>query len=82
MSETKKISSEELESIKKIKQEYTELALTLGELELQKSNIEKEKLRLLDIHTQLMEKETNLVNQLSTKYGNGTINVETGEITV
>jgi hypothetical protein len=80
MSEIKKLTSEELDSVKAIKNEYTNLAIALGELELQKSNIAKEKQRLLDNQTQLIEKETELAKTLSDKYGNGSINLETGEI--
>jgi len=76
----KSLTEEELQSVKNIKREYTNLALALGELELQKSNIEKEKLRFLDIQSQLIEKETDLVKILQDKYGTGSINIETGEI--
>ena len=80
MSEIKKLTPEELESVKSIKNDYTNLAISLGELELQKSNIDKEKQRLLDSQTQLIEKEAELAKILSDKYGNGSINLETGEI--
>jgi uncharacterized protein (DUF927 family) len=81
MSEIKKLSTEELENVKSIKQEYTNLAFSLGELELSKANIEREKQRLLDIQSQLIEKESTFAKELTEKYGNGSINVETGEIT-
>ena len=82
MPEIKKLTEEELQQIKAIKQEYTNLALSLGELELQKSNIEKERKQLLEIQTQLFEKESNLAKSLTEKYGNGSINLETGEISL
>jgi hypothetical protein len=80
MPEIKKLSQEELDSVKAIKNEYTNLAVSLGELELQKANIAKEKQRLLDTQLQLIEKENEIAKKLSDKYGNGTINLETGEI--
>lgn len=80
MSESKKLTAEELQSIKDIKQEYNNLALALGELELQKANLEKEKIRLLNFQTELFEKETNLAKSLTETYGQGSINIETGEI--
>jgi hypothetical protein len=82
MPEVKKLSEEELQQIKEIKQEYANLAMSLGEVELQKSNLEKEKSRLLTYQDQLGTKETDLAKQLTEKYGNGTINIETGEINV
>ena len=80
MSEIKKLTEEELQSVKSIKQEYTNLAFALGELELQKVNLEKEKQNLLNVQSQLIEKETALGKILTEKYGSGTINIETGEI--
>lgn len=80
MSEIKKLTTEELDSIKEIKKEYTNLAFALGELELQKANLDKEKQNLLNAQNQLIEKETALGKILTDKYGSGTINIETGEI--
>ena len=69
----KKLTEEELKSIRDIKQEYTNLALTLGELELQKLN-------LSESYKQLVEKESNIAKELREKYGDGTIDLSTGEI--
>ena len=82
MSEIKKLTTEELQQIKNIKQKYTNLALSLGEIELQKISIEKEKQSLIDIHSQLNEEEMTLAKNLTEKYGNGSINIDTGEITL
>lgn len=80
MSEIKKLTTEELESIKAIKQEYTNLSFALGELELQKANLDRDKQNLLNIQNQLIERETIVGKSLTEKYGSGTINIETGEI--
>jgi septal ring factor EnvC (AmiA/AmiB activator) len=69
----KKLTEEELQQIKDIKQQYTNLSLSLGEIELQK-------FQLLNTQSQLFENETKLVKQLTEKYGEGTINIQTGEI--
>jgi hypothetical protein len=82
MPEVKKLSEEEVQQIKEIKQEYTSLALALGDLELQKANLDKEKTRLLNHQDQLGNKEVELAKKLTEKYGNGSINIETGEITI
>jgi hypothetical protein len=76
----KKLTEEELQQVKEIKQQYTNLALSLGELELQKINLERDKEQLLEIQEQLSIKEMSLVKTLNEKYGNGSINIETGEI--
>ena len=80
MSEIKKLTTEELDSIKSIKQEYINLSFALGEVELQKANLDREKQNLLNIQNQLIEKEIVLGKSLTEKYGNGSINIETGEI--
>ena len=69
----KKLTSEELQTVKDIKQEYTNLAFALGELEIQK-------VMLLDTQRDLIAKEKQLAKQLQEKYGEGTIDLETGEV--
>jgi hypothetical protein len=73
MSDIKKLTDEELQSVKNIKVEYTELAMSLGELEIEKS-------RLLELRKDLYVREGNLAQQLQDKYGQGSINLDTGEI--
>jgi hypothetical protein len=69
----KKLTSEELQIVKDLKQEYTNLAFTLGELEIQK-------VMLLDTQKELAAKEKQIAKQLQEKYGEGTIDLETGEV--
>lgn len=76
----KKLTDEELQQVKNIKSQYANLALSLGEIELQKNNLEKEKQNLLNIQIQLAEEEISLAKTLTEKYGNGTIDIETGEV--
>lgn len=74
MSEAKKLTAEEIDQIKQIKSDYSELAMALGELEIEKS-------RLLEVRKALQDREAELAKQLQEKYGQGSINLETGEIT-
>ena len=76
----KKLTAEELQQIKEFKQEYNNLVTSLGELELQKANIADEQARLLESRKVIFEKESALAKQLQEKYGQGSINLETGEI--
>lgn len=76
----KKLTEEELQQVKTVKSEYNNLAFSLGELELQKINIEENKKQLINVYSQLVEKETSIAKTLTEKYGDGTINIETGEI--
>lgn len=70
---SKTLASEELEQVRNIRKQYADIAYSLGELELQKRN-------LLNQHDNLILQEQALASELNTKYGTGTINVETGEI--
>ena len=73
MDDIKKLTAEELQSVKNVKSEYTELAMVLGELEIEKS-------RLLELRKDLYVREGNLAQQLQDKYGQGSIDLDTGEI--
>ncbi len=68
-----KLTSEELQAIKNIRQEYTDLAVAFGELELQKLN-------LIEAQKEIISRETQLAKQLQEKYGEGSIDLNTGEI--
>jgi hypothetical protein len=73
MSEVKKLTEAELLAVKVIKQEYNELVMALGEVEVQK-------LRLIEVQKDISEREGTLAKQLQDKYGQGSINIETGEL--
>lgn len=73
MSEVKKLTTEELDEVKKIRSSYNDLAISLGELEIEKA-------RLLEFRKTLSDRELVLAKTLQDKYGEGSINLETGEI--
>ena len=88
MSEIKKLTTEELQQIKDLQSQYNKFIFELGSLEAQlqnviatKSSIEDEKNNTLEDIKKLGEREKELVTTLQEKYGNGNINIETGEIT-
>jgi len=74
MSEEIKVTQEELQQIKDIKAQFNNITFALGE-----NRIRKE--MLLNSYKNLVTQEQDLLNRLSIKYGDGSINVETGEIT-
>lgn len=80
MEEQKKITKEELERIHLIRQDAVEIASKLGELEFQKISlqilIDQQKKAVL----QLKEYEEKVFEEIKSKYGNVTINIETGDI--
>lgn len=70
---SKKLTAEELQSVKNIRQEYTNLAYALGDIELQKAT-------LLENQKELINREKQIAKQLQEKYGEGSIDLETGEV--
>ena len=74
-----KITEDELKRIELIKQDSLEIASILGELTYQKLNlenqIEEQRQRILEVK----KSESELFGVLKEKYGNITINIETGE---
>jgi hypothetical protein len=68
-----KLTESELSAVKAIKAEYNELVIAFGEVEVQK-------LRLVEVQKDLANREGDLAKQLQDKYGQGSINIETGEI--
>ena len=74
-----KITDEELKQIGELKQQTTQLVYGLGELQYQRISLEiaEEDLKRLLKDTKV--KESTLLKELKEKYGNVSINIETGE---
>ena len=85
--EVKKLTEEELQSIKDLQQQYNKFIFELGSIETQLQNnitnrvfIETEKGNVLGDIKKLGEREKELINGFQAKYGVGNINIESGEI--
>jgi len=88
MSDVKKLTTEELQQIKDMQAQYNKFVFELGSIEAQIQNLlsakaaaETEKNNILEDIKKLGEREKELVITLQEKYGQGSINIETGEIT-
>jgi chromosome segregation ATPase len=88
MSEVKKLTEEEIAKIKELQSQYNRFVFELGSMETQlaevayhKATLEEEKSNILEDIKTLGTKERELLATLQEKYGNGNINIETGEIT-
>ena len=79
--ESKKLTAEELQDFQSLRQESTRLAAVLGELHYQKTLIDLELDSLKEAIKNLAIKQREQLKQLGEKYGDGSINPETGEIT-
>ena len=74
-----KLTDTELQLVQLIKRDALEVASTLGELSYQRMTIDllidEEKKKIKDIK----DREAKILDELKEKYGNVSINIETGE---
>ncbi len=92
MPETKqtdvKITTEESESIRELQSKYTQITVNLGQLSIAMERT-KENLTAMDTqrddllaqHTSTQEEERKLVEELTSKYGIGNLDLDTGIFT-
>ena len=81
MAEKVILTEEELKQFQSIREEIFETISILGDLEYRKTLLSFEIDNLKSTMKQNAIKEKTLLTELGNKYGNGSINVETGEIT-
>ena len=80
--ETKVLTQEELNSLTELRQLQNSALNELGSIEYKITLLENNKTNLKNHVVELEKRSVELGVQLSEKYGNGTLNLETGEITV
>jgi hypothetical protein len=80
--DTKKLTPEELQEFQANRQGAARLAAVLGELHYQKTLLDLELEDLKEAIRANALKQRDQLKQLGEKYGDGTINPETGEITL
>lgn len=80
MAESKVLTSEELTKLKQFQEQENQLIFDFGRVELQIQSLEIQKDKLLESKGQLEQASAEFGQELSDKYGNGTIDLETGEI--
>ena len=71
----KNLTPEELQEIKSLQNQIQEVTLQLG-------TVEVKKIQLKDSILKLQQAEEQLAKSLSDKYGVGTLDIDTGKITV
>jgi len=77
--ETKQLTPEEVQTIKTIRQERSEITDQFGEIEILIQEYEMIKQDLKEKLSSLKKREVKVGQELQEKYGNGTINIEKGE---
>ena len=81
MAETVTLTEEELKQFQSLREEIFETISVLGDLNYKKTLLGFEIESLSNVIKQNALKEKTLLTEFGVKYGNGSINVETGEIT-
>ena len=82
------VPEEEIQEIKSLQETYQGIALQLGQIALQRSqltreldNIESNEQKLLVTYDEARESEQGIVKTMTDKYGIGNLDVETGKFT-
>ena len=71
----KQLTPEEIQQIKSLQEQIQEVTLQLGALEVRKINLK-------DLVVNLRKQEEEIAQSLSDKYGTGTLDINTGKITI
>ena len=77
--EKKVLTQEEISKIKKLKQQFEDLTITAGNVEIQIMNLQLQKDQIKSNLQQLQQQEKVIAQELEEKYGDGTISLESGE---
>ncbi len=76
---TTKLSQEELQQLKDFQRSENEITFALGQIELRKVFIEREKQNLQNNYQSLLQNQDKVGKELQEKYGEGSIDLEKGE---
>ena len=76
-----KLTPEELSKLQELNIKAAEIVTSLGQIEVQVSFLQSSKESLLDNFTQLQQDQDQLATELTQKYGDGTIDMTSGEFT-
>ena len=79
--EKKVLSQEELQQLKEFQSREEGLVLLFGQIAYQQQTLEEEQDKAIAQKEKFDTERSEFASSLTSKYGNGTINIETGEIT-
>ena len=74
-------SKEELDQLKKLRTELSNMTAQFGQLYINKVKLEEQETLLKKQLAELEQKENTLAKELTDKFGKGSINLETGTFT-
>ena len=81
MPEEVKFTEEELKTVQNIRQEYVSIQQSFGQLKLAQINLDNQEIDLENALKNTQDKEQSFLDGITKKYGQGTLNPETGVFT-
>jgi len=75
------LTPEELSKLQEANTKIADIISSLGQIEIQISLLKDNKRSLLDTFTQIQQDQDQLAQELTQKYGDGKIDIATGEFT-
>jgi hypothetical protein len=75
------ITQEELATITSLQDQYAEITAKLGQVHIEQLNLKIYQNSLETAYQTLKEQENTLAQELNAKYGDGSLNLQTGEFT-
>tara|TARA_R110001592_G_scaffold176253_4_gene415771 strand:+ start:956 stop:1222 length:267 start_codon:yes stop_codon:yes gene_type:complete len=73
-----KFSKEEMETVAKVKERYNEITVRLGQLQIEQNVLDEQKETVQDMYKEIRKSEIDFVQELSKKYGQGQLDLDTG----
>ena len=74
-----KFTEQEIKGLKEVRGKFTEISYKLGQIEIQKLALKEEKERYLKFFNETQEEEKKTAKELISKYGKGTIDIDSAE---
>ena len=75
------LAPEELSRLQEANNKVADIVASLGQIEINKSILEENKKSLLANFSQIQQDQEQLATELTQKYGDGTIDITSGEFT-
>jgi len=81
MEQVTKLTEQELTQLRELRQKQETLISNFGQIEYQIQLLELEKEKFVEQLENIQKEEKKVADELSSKYGNGSINIEDGTLT-
>jgi len=77
--ENRRLDSEEMQTLRQLQEKAQIIASELGQIEMMRLQFDSRREEIMSLYDEMKEEEIAFGKVLSEKYGDGTINPETGE---